>query len=191
MKKCRICKTPFEPTRPLQTACSFACATAYGKSRGDKERAKAEQKERREHKAKLEKARMTLPKAKALAQKAINAYVRERDSRMPCISCASPLLGQTLGGSVDAGHFRSVGSAPHLRYNLNNIHAQCKRCNRYLAGNCAEYAFRLPERIGREAFDALMADQRPRHYSIDYLLRMASVFNKKTRRLKNRRERCD
>jgi len=179
MKKCRICKTPFEPVRPLQTACSFACARAYGKSCGDKERAKAEQQERREHKAKLAKARMTLPKAKAIAQKAVNAYVRARDYGKPCISCDGPPQANKFGGSVDAGHFRSVGSAPHLRYHLHNVHAQCKRCNNRLSGNHFEYGKRLPARIGQEAYDKLYADQSPRHYSVDDLLRMAKIFNRK------------
>lgn len=83
-------------------------------------------------------------------QKLVNAYVRKRDEGKQCISCRT-----FLRGKFDAGHFYSVGSYPNLRFNLDNIHGQCVRCNRDLHGNLSEYRLRLIERLGEERVQIL------------------------------------
>src|SRR3954468_4490237 len=67
-------------------------------------------------------------------QKAVNAYVRERDKGLPCISCETP-----WEPAFQAGHFRSRGACPELRFDLDNIHGQCVRCNMHLSGNLLGY----------------------------------------------------
>ncbi len=37
----------------------------------------------------------------------------------------TPLISEKLGGGFDAGHYRSRGAAPHLRFYTLNIHGQC------------------------------------------------------------------
>lgn len=83
-------------------------------------------------------------------QKVVNTYIRKRDEKKQCISCKN-----FLSGKFDAGHFYSVGSYPNLRFNEDNIHGQCVRCNRDLHGNLTEYRPRLIERIGEERMQAL------------------------------------
>src|SRR3546814_4920656 len=69
------------------------------------------------------------------AQIAFNKFIRLRDARKPCICCGKPLTdGALTGGGYDAGHYRSTGSAPHLRFIEDNCHAQRKQCNQWGAG---------------------------------------------------------
>ncbi len=107
----------------------------------------------------------TLPTLKKEAQREFNRYVRFRDFGRPCISCGSAVALQKCGGSVDAGHYRSVGSAPHLRFNEDNCHAQCKHCNQYLAGNPIRYRAGLVQRIGLERLAALESNSEFLHLS--------------------------
>lgn len=88
------------------------------------------------------------------------------------------------GGSVDAGHFRSVGSAPHLRFVEDNVHAQRKNCNR--AGGATHDAYRagLVARIGLERVESLDADQEPRKYSMDELRTLRELYRSKVKELK-------
>ena len=117
------------------------------------------------------------------AQAAVNRYIRARDFNKPCISCGSMPTNDGLikGQRVDAGHFRSRGSASHLRFNLLNIHKQCVKCNRWLSGNVVEYRVRLIERIGLERVEALENDNSLRSFDIDYLKRVKKIFNKRAR----------
>ena len=119
------------------------------------------------------------------AQKAVNAYVRERDNGKECISC-STRLNQTgaLGGSYDAGHYRSVGSAPHLRFDTRNIHGQCKKCNHRRSGNAADYRVKLLRKIGEARLEALECDQIQRKYTVSDLHRIKTIFTTKLKRLK-------
>ncbi len=68
------------------------------------------------------------------AQQAFNEFIRARDQAAGhhCISSGKPL--DWSGNAVDAGHYRSVGSAPHLRFDERNCHAQSKQDNRFLLG---------------------------------------------------------
>ena len=79
-----------------------------------------------------------------------NSYIRQRDKYKPCISC-----NNRLGKKYDAGHYFSVGAYPNLRFNEDNVHAQCVACNQHRHGNINEYTIQLPKRIGIERFEAL------------------------------------
>lgn len=112
------------------------------------------------------------------AQQAFNAFIRERDKSKPCISSGRPLQQEALGGGFDCGHYRSVGSAPHLRFDERNAHGQSKHDNRYLAGNAVEYRKGLIQRIGLAAVEALEADNTPRKYSIEDLQAIKQHYKK-------------
>lgn len=120
-------------------------------------------------------------------QAAINGYVRERDHGLPCICCGSDLSENRYGGAVDASHYRSRGSSPHLRFCLNNIAAGCVKCNRFLSGNSVDMRLGMIAKFGLERVEAVESDQHDRKYTIEYLDRMAVIFRKKTRDLKKRR----
>jgi hypothetical protein len=118
------------------------------------------------------------------AQRSFNEFIRVRDQLAghACISSGRPL--DWAGNAVDAGHYRSVGAAPHLRFDERNCHAQSKQDNRYLSGNAIDYRIGLIKRIGRDAVEQLEADQSVRKYTIEDLKAITADYRAKTRELK-------
>jgi hypothetical protein len=112
--------------------------------------------------------------------------VRERDKETVCISCHVylPSIYAPEGGKFDCGHYRSVGSAPHLRFHEHNAHGQCKKCNRYGAGRAVDYRRGLIRRIGLEAVEALESDQEPRKWSIAELAEIKATYRAKLKQMK-------
>lgn len=176
MSRCSICDTEYQRLRPLQSVCSPRCARLHVEQR--KAAAKAKDKQ-------LRIALTTLSKLLAGAQSVVNRYVRLRDHGKPCISCgATP--AQKRGGTMDAGHFRSVGSAPQLRFFLPNIHAQCVRCNRDLSSNSIEYRKGLIERIGLIRVEQIEAMNHKVKWSREYVVRLKAVMSRRANRLARR-----
>jgi hypothetical protein len=120
------------------------------------------------------------------AQAAFNQFVRLRDQLAghACISSGRPL--DWSGNAVDAGHFRSVGSAPHLRFNEDNCHAQSKHDNQYKSGNAVDYRQGLIARIGLARVEALEADQTPCRWTIEELQAIRDTYRAKLRALKEK-----
>ena len=159
--------------RPLQKVCGPACAMKVA-------RKAVEKADKKETKRKLD-AMQTRPQLLKKAQTAFNAYIRARDKGKPCISCDKPLDGGA--NTFDAGHYRSVGSAPHMRFVEDNCHGQCKHCNNWLAGNHVEYRKRLLERIGERQLELLESDNTLRKYTKEGLEEIAKHYREETRRL--------
>jgi hypothetical protein len=181
VKKCKVCKTEFTPARPMQNWCSLDCAVKLANQAVEKKKAKEAQEDRKKTREKLD-AMRTKPQLVKVAQTAFNAFVRARDADKPCISCGKPPSTET--NQTDAGHFRSVGSAPHMRFVEDNIHGQCKHCNQYLAGNVLAYRKGLIERIGLTRVEQIESDQTVRKYTKEGLQEIAKHYNAETRRLK-------
>lgn len=179
MVKCRVCSEQFLKIRSFQKACSVSCALKLA----EKQRDKKWRKEKTEYREKNK----TTPELTKEAQKAFNWYIRERDYDLPCISCGK-FKEQKKGGTYDAGHFRSVGSSPHLRFDERNCHKQCSHCNCFESGNVSAYRLSLIDKIGLENVEALEADQAPKHYTKDDLRDIKRRYNKKARELKKARE---
>lgn len=182
-RKCKVCKTPFAPMKPMQKVCGFGCAVDLGVAEKQKAQRKGELILRRADKVKREKLKTRGDWIKE-AQIEFNKYVRLRDSGQGCISCGSACGAGAIGGSGDAGHFRSRGSAPHLRFDERNCHLQCKRCNRYLSGNVADYRVGLVKRIGLDEVLTLEADQEPRRHTVDELKAIKQKYAALTRELR-------
>ena len=110
MKRCRTCKSKFEPFNSLHVVCGPVCALQYAqkeKIKAAEGRAKDQRKWVKEQKERL-KSRGDHARE---AQKEFNAFIRARDEHLPCISCESYTAGQ-----YHAGHYRTVKAAPELRY---------------------------------------------------------------------------
>lgn len=187
-RSCRYCKQRYIPERTGQIICSnLDCAIGWSEKIATKRSqmvAKADRKVTRERKEKL-KTRSNWIKE---TQIEFNRYIRIRDAHLGCISCGTDLSSEIVGGGYDAGHFLSRGSSPHLRFVELNCHAQCKRCNRYLSGNVANYRVRLIARIGIQAVESLEADNEPRHYTIDQLKEIKKHYAHKCKDLLKLRE---
>lgn len=184
-KKCRVatCRASFVPQRLGQAVCSPKCALATVEVQKAKEKKSLAQAGRRDIKVRKEALKSRGDHMRE-AQQAFNAYIRARDQAAGhlCISSGKPL--DWSGNAVDAGHYRSVGSAPHLRFDERNCHAQSKQDNRFLSGNAVDYRIGLIARIGQEAVDALEADQSVRKYTVDEIKAIKAEYRAKTRELK-------
>ncbi len=183
-RKCKVrdCCTYFVPRNSMHCACSPVCALTLARSKREKEEQRARSDERKKDRERREKLKTRSDYMKD-AQKAFNAYIRARDraAGFNCISSGRPL--DWTGNAVDAGHYRSVGAAPHLRFDPRNCHAQSKHDNQYKAGNVVEYRINLIKRIGLAAVEELEADQSPKHYTIEDLKQIIATYRAKTREL--------
>ncbi len=168
------CGKSFLPLRPLQTVCSPMCGMRLVRAKKAKER--VETRKRRE-------AIKTIPELIKEAQVAFNSYIRARDKDQPCICCGRPLGTGDVGGAFDCGHYRSTGSASHLRFDERNAHGQTKACNRYGAGRAVDYRVGLIARIGREAVEALEADNTPHKWTRDELIAIRATYKAKLKEL--------
>lgn len=182
-KTCSVCKTEFTPSRPLQKVCGPVCALAHAKAKESRQRKAIEKVERREIKVRKQRLKSRGDYLRE-AQQAFNAFIRERDRQAgyPCISSGRPL--DWSGNQVDAGHYRSTGAAPHLRFDERNCHAQSKHDNRFLSGSAVDYRLGLIARIGLEAVESLEADHSVRKYTIDDLQQIKATYRAKLRALK-------
>lgn len=180
--KCKMCATPFTKIRPLQNWCSIDCAVKLGEQAIAKKKAKAKAEDRKQTREKLD-AMRTKPQLVKLAQQAFNGFIRARDAEKTCVSCGTKLQGPQVGGAFDCGHYRSVGSAPHMRFVEDNAHGQCKHCNSHLAGNHVAYRQGLIARIGLAAVERIEADTTVRKYTHEGLIELAKHYRAETRKL--------
>ena len=174
--ECSQCARPFMRRTTLHRVCSPLCAVRY--VRAQKKAERADTKRRKE-------AAKTRSQWMKEAQAEVNRYVRMRDAHKPCVSCDRPA---SWDGQWHASHFRSVGAASALRFNLVNIHKACSICNNWKSGNLSDYEPRLRERIGGAKVDWLRTQNQRAEYSIDYLKRLKVVFGKKAKRQELRNE---
>jgi hypothetical protein len=178
LKKCKVCRTSYEPSKPMQTVCSPACALSLAVSKRGKAEKTAQVKERRETKVKLDKLKSRATWAKE-AQTAFNLFVRVRDADQPCISC-----GRHHQGQFHAGHYLSVGARPELRFEEFNVAKQCAPCNTHLSGNAVLFRKALLEKLGVEVVDWLEGPHATKHYSVDDLKAIKADYTAKAKTLK-------
>lgn len=176
LAKCKICKSPYHKRSMAHVCCSPACAAKHAKVL----RAKRERAETREAKERLKTRSDWLREA----QQAVNAYIRERDKDLPCISC-----GRFHQGQWHAGHYRTVKAAPELRFDESNIHKQCQPCNEHLSGNIVEYRLRLIQKVGQAEVDRIEGHQAPVKWTIEDAKRIKAEYKDKLKMLKLERQR--
>jgi hypothetical protein len=132
-KLCKVCKTKYTPTKPLQQVCDYKCSIEYSKIHLPKVKMTEANNKRKENKAKL-KDLENLSYWKKILQAQVNLIVRLIDKGCNCISSGRPYREDD-----QAGHMYSVGSTPALRYNLLNLWSQSIRDNMHNSGNLLNY----------------------------------------------------
>jgi len=185
MPKQRLCRcgcgSPLPDGNTLRKAATIECSLKLAKAATAKKERKALSEARKQTRA--DKARIkTRQQWLKETQIAFNAYIRERDILLPCISCQRHHSGQ-----YHAGHYFSVGSSPALRFNTLNCHKQCQPCNNHLSGNHIAYRLRLEEKIGKANIDWLEGPHEPKKYTIDELKEIKAKFTKMRRELEKER----
>ncbi|OBU11714.1 recombination protein NinG [Morganella psychrotolerans] len=160
-RRCKICREWFMPEKDFEKWCSQAhkeeLAIKLYRKQNEARQAKLKKEQQTKEHEKKDKLKIRKLAVKPLsyfkqqAQTAFNAYIRKRDKDQPCISC-----GRHHEGQYHAGHYRTTGANPELRFDESNTHKQCAPCNNHLSGNIENYTPRLIEKIGQERFDWLM-----------------------------------
>lgn len=176
IKRCKVCGKEFETTRPMQKVCDYSCALELNLIKQQKEAKKLQNESKkllREAKDKL-KTRGDYAKD---AQIAFNAYIRARDNGKPCISCGS------YTGKQNAGHYRSVGSCPELRYEESQVYLQCEKCNSYLSGNLINYRINLLKLVGKDKLEWIEGKHEPKKYTISDLIEIKKLYMQKKKDL--------
>ncbi len=174
MRVCKICSDEYEPRNTLQQVCSVPCAIELQRGNAEKKKKKETRKMRREFN---EKDRSYQTK---LAQQIFNAYIRERDKGLPCISC-----GNQSGAKINAGHYLSTGAHPELRFEPLNVALQCEWCNSYLSGNIARYRINLIKKIGIEKVEWLEGPHEPKNYTLEDIIEIKLRYRAKLKAMKS------
>ena len=119
----------------------------------ESERVKKEQKAFKAETAVMKKAIKDKDRAywQKRAQTAFNAWIRQRDAGLPCISCGCP----DGKGKRNAGHYKPAHVNAALRFSEINCHGQCEACNTSLSGNLINYRKGLVLKIGLDAVECL------------------------------------
>lgn len=179
-KKCCVvsCGKTFIPSRMGQAVCSPACAAIDAPRHQEKARKAIDQCERREIKVRKEKLKSRAEHIRE-AQAAFNEWIRLRDADRPCVSC-----GRHHGGQYHAGHYRSVGANPELRFEPLNVWKQCAPCNTHLSGNLVNYRLSLLQLIGAEQVEWLEGPHPACKHTVEEIKTIKAEYRAKTRELK-------
>lgn len=194
-RKCKVCNEWFVPQFSdirIRWCCPEHGAILAMEQRA-KEKIKAEakrirekhqaEKESRDRQAKKRLEVKPLSYFAKQAQQAFNDFIRCRDRRLPCISC-----GRHHDGQYHAGHFRTTGANPELRFNEDNCHRQCAPCNNHLSGNLIAYRPALIAKIGQTRFDSLMGPHELPKWKRDDYIRIRDEYRAKLKELKQQEE---
>lgn len=93
------------------------------------------------------------------AQKIFNAWIRKRDSKdgyFVCISCGLLKPEEFM----DAGHYVPVKTGSFFRYDEDNVHGECRYCNRFNDFHLIGYRKNLINKIGIEKVEFLEQNSR-------------------------------
>lgn len=188
---CAHCRKKLHPDRPGQKVHTECAADYILAQKAKQERLEARRKREsdkvdRQVVRQKKQALKTIPQLIKEAQTVFNRWIRARDHDKPCISCGAPPpdLSQLHAGR-DSGHWRSTGSASHLRFNEDNCHAQCVKCNQWGAGRAVDYRIGLVERIGISRVESLENDNTPHKWTRDELIEIRERYKQKLKYLKN------
>tara|TARA_X000001388_G_scaffold74547_1_gene67769 strand:+ start:36 stop:650 length:615 start_codon:yes stop_codon:yes gene_type:complete len=187
-RRCSNCrkKVPIDSiyVTGIRAFCCIECLMLWGKSESAKKAVKeSERRAQREKNSKDKEMIKSRSEWLSEAQAAFNKYVRERDKKEPCISCSTWEDDNYRGGKWDCGHYRSRGSAPHLRFHLWNAHKQCVKCNRFLSGNIVEFRKGLEYRIGAKKLEYVETYETITPLNINRLKRIKKIFTRKHKHL--------
>lgn len=186
LRKCKVCAVEFRPFNSMQKVCDPRCALAFARIKSRKDEAKKVAQEKKRHNEMKRRLNETVPNLTKKAQAEFNKYIRLRDFAKPCVSCGRydhEIKHGSRGGKWDCGHYRSVGSAPELRFETLNAHKQCKKCNQFLSGNHVEYRFGIARRLTDDELKWLEGPHEPKRYRVDELKMIIKKFRQLIREL--------
>ena len=169
--RCKNCKEKFEPVRFNQKYClNKMCVDAWVQE--------AKIKNWQKSKKKMQQELETVQDLIKATQIVFNKYIRLRDEGLKCISCGS------IPKKVNAGHFWNANNHWNVRFDEDNVHVQCERCNSFLSGNLLEYRKNLMTKIGLEKFNQLEAKAKvTRKFTKDELRELINIYKEKIKNI--------
>jgi len=180
-RKCAICRTEFRTFSSLVKWCSPEHGAEVAMRALEKKRAREAKEVRQADRARREKLKTRSDWMKE-AQSAFNAWVKERDFDLPCVSC-----GRHHNGAYHAGHYLSVGARPDLRFEPLNVWKQCAPCNLYLSGNLVLYRQELVRRIGLAKVEWLEGPHESKKLTVEDLREIVKTYRARAREMKRSR----
>ena len=175
--KCKNCKEVFKPKVFNWKYCdNDICHNIGVKELIKKSRLATEKKNRKHNKEAKLKLKTRSEWLKDL-QTLFNKFIRLRDEGLNCISCDKPPKKK------NAGHYRSVGANPELRFTELNCHLQCEHCNTYLHGNLINYRINLIKKIGVGRVEKLEGYHDPLNISIPEIKELIKKYKNKIKLL--------
>lgn len=175
--RCKNCKIKFEPTYFNEKYCkNDECKTVEVQKLLEKKRKADKRSWNKEKKERKERLKTRSDHLKEV-QTVFNKFIRLRDKGNNCISCGKPCKKE------NAGHYRSVGGNPELRFEELNCHLQCEYCNTYLHGNLIEYRKGLIKKIGVELVEWLEGVHELKKYTIQELKDLKEYYKDKIKEL--------
>ena len=113
----------------------------------------------------------------------VSEFVRRRDKGV-CYTCGTRYDWRKM----DAGHYIKR-SCWRLRFDIRNIHTQCKRCNSYLHGNMDKYALHLIEDYGVEILQEFnrLKDMPEKKWAVKELEDLVKYYEDKIKQLDNKK----
>ncbi|MFP2504615.1 recombination protein NinG [Buttiauxella gaviniae] len=193
-KRCKNpdCREWFHPAFQNQTWCCAECGTVIALSKREKDRQNAIHAAERRRKDEAQQERRSLKVRKLAvqprsyfikqAQQAVNAYIRERDKHLPCVSC-----GTLSAAQWDAGHYRTTAAAPQLRFDPRQIWKQCSVCNQHKSGNLVPYRAELIRRIGLAEVESIEGNHDRHRWTIEECKAIKVDYQQKLKELRDSR----
>jgi hypothetical protein len=123
----------------------------------------------------------TLGQLEAESKRVFQKFIRLRDKDLPCISC-----GVENTNLWDGGHYKKAEIYSGVIFDENNVHKQCRKCNRYLGGNELNYRQGLIGRYGNEFVENIentANETRQKKYTREELLEIKNIYLKKIKEL--------
>lgn len=179
MPRCRNCKDKFIPkVFNIKYCDKDDCRSEMIRTTLSKVKVKKDKEQRKVKRDALERLKTNSDYKKEL-QVIFNKFIRLRDKGLNCISCNKPAKKE------NAGHYRSAGGNPELRFEPLNVHLQCEYCNTYLHGNLIDYRINLIKKIGLEKVEWLEGYHEPKNYTIDQIKGLKVLYKLKIKNLKD------
>jgi len=157
-KKCKVCGKKFEQWNSLVVWCSPQCGYQLSKKWVEQTYIKETKRLRSEYRANSKAYQ------KDLAGKTCRKYIRLRDKDEPCIDCGRYDIGSA---TWQAGHFKTQGAYPELKYHEFNISKQCSQCNQWGKNGTDRYRKNLIKKIGLSNVEWLEGPQQPQNLTLE------------------------
>lgn len=191
--KCKHCKEYFDKSQlfkvPAGSFCSQDHAVAFAIAVANKNKEKARKKQKVIERKKLRVRKQALKTVSELSkevQSVFNKFIRLRDAGKKCISCPADLKNNFFTGSnIHAGHYRSVGSSKQLRFDEDNVHGQCAKCNVHLSGNQINMRKGMVKRIGEKRVEQLDNNREVKRWTKEELAEKLAHYKAKVKELES------